>query len=808
MRWILAAGSLAALAAPAVGAPAPERLAALPASVTLTGPGATQQLVIEAARDGRMTGDRTARARFRSSNPAVAAVEPGGMVRALGDGAAVVVAAVEGREVRVPVRVSAARRPAVVRFSNHVLPVLTKSGCNSGACHGASAGKGGLKLTLRGYDPAADHATLTRQAWGRRVVPQAPEQSLLLQKPTMGVPHAGGMRFKPASAEYRLIARWIAAGSAPPAPADPSLTRLEVFPPAALLRPGDAQQVLVRGVFSDGHTEDVTRWVKFGSSDDAVATVDDAGRVKVRGSGEAAVTLWYLSKVAFTRITVPFPRTPPASVFDTAERRNLIDGLVLDKLRALGIPPAPLVGDAQFIRRAFLDAAGILPTPAEVDEFLADRTPDRRARLVDRLLQRPEFVDYWAYRWSDLLLVSSRRLPSRGMWSFSNWIRNSVAANKPWDRFAREIVTARGSTLLNGAANYFVLHKDPIDLSETTSQAFLGMSLTCSRCHNHPLEKWTLNDYYGMANLFARVRLKNGESAGETIVYATDSGDVAHIRTGLPVPPRPLDGRPLPLEATTDRREHLAAWLTSPENPYFARAAVNRVWRNFFGRGLVEAEDDLRLTNPPSNEELLAAVTADFVRHGFDLRHLMRTLMNSAAYQRASTPARGAVAEQRFYSTYIPRRLPAEVVLDTLSQVTGVPTEFPRFPRGTRAMQLPDTEIASYFLTAFGRPQRAQTCSCERQEETNVAQALHLSNGDTLNDKLRAKESVAGTLADLPDEQLIDTLYLRAYSRRPEAAERRRVLDVLRRFTGGTRREAVEDLLSALLTTKEFLFNH
>jgi hypothetical protein len=800
-------------ASPSLAAVAdPGQVVLLPSAVVLEGGGAFQRLLLERTEAGAYRGDLTSGARFTSSNPEVAVVDAQGIVRPVGDGSATVTAVISGRRATATVRVQGSRKASHWSFSNHVQPLLTKTGCNSGACHGASAGKGGLKLTLRGYDPAADHAVLTRQALGRRVVPTDPAQSLLLQKPVMSIPHGGGMRFKPQSREYRVVKEWIAAGSPAPSTSEPRMTRLEVFPKEALLRPAQAQQIVVRAVFSDGHTEDVTRWVKYGTSDDAVAGVDDEGRVTVKGHGEAAITLWYLNQVAFTRITSPFANTVPPAAYEGQAQGTTIDALVVKKLRALRIPPSPRSSDTQFIRRAFLDTAGILPTPEEVERFTADTAPDKRARLVDALLERPEYVDYWTYKWSDLLLVSSRKLPAKGMWAFHNWIREGVQQNKSWNRFVTELVTATGSTLRNGAANYYVLHKDPIELTETTSQAFLGMSITCARCHNHPLEKWTQNDYYGMANLFGRVRLKNGDLAGETLVLAAESGDVSHPRSGVPMPPRPLDAAAMPLDSPDDRRTRLAEWLTAPENPYFARAIVNRVWRNFMGRGLVEAEDDLRLTNPPSNEALLDAVARDFTTHGFDLKHLIRTIMVSQAYQRTSEPVPGNAADERFYSRYIPRRLPAEVMLDALSQATGVPTAFPGYAPGTRAMQLPDSQVASYFLTAFGRPDRAQTCSCERQQEPNVLQALHLSNGETINGKLRATGGVAERLAKqgLSDEQTIDRIYLLSLSRKPSVAEKERVRAALGELPkeAGARREAIEDLLSAVLTSKEFLFNH
>jgi hypothetical protein len=800
-------------------------LSLLPVQTTLVGPKATQRLLVEAKRDGRFVGDLSAKAVFVSSNPHVAMVGKDGVVRPVGDGTTKITATVGGRKASASVRVEKTGAPFVWNFRSHVLAVMTKAGCNSGACHGAAAGKGGLKLTLRGFDPVADYAVLTRQARGRRVVSGDPAHSLMLLKPTMTIGHGGGERIKRGSADYAVLAGWIQAGVPKPKPDDPRLQTLEVLPESASLHPGDAQQILVRAHFSDRHTEDVTRWVKFGTSDSTVATVDDGGQVRVMGRGEAAITVWFSSKVTYARVVSPYPAALPALAFTATDRGDdpeftFIDDLILKKLRALNIPPSPRCSDNEFIRRAYLDADGILPTPQETDAFLADAAPDKRRKLVDALLKRSEFTDYWTYKWCDLLLVSSRKMNGDALNAFYTYIRKSVETNKPWNTFAREILTARGSNLDNGAANYYVMHKDPIDLSETTTQTFLGMSITCARCHNHPLEKWTQRDYYQMANLFSRVRLKNGDRGNETLVLAAADGNIDHPRLGIPLPPRPLDGREMALDDPGDRRRHLADWVVAPENPYFARALVNRVWRCFMGRGLVEAEDDLRLTNPPSNPELLDTLATDFSRHGYDVKRFIRAIMNSAAYQRSANPVGINAKDERYYSRYIVRRLPAEVILDTLSQVTGIPTEFPNTPKGTRALQLHDSQVASYFLSAFGRPERERTCACERQQEPNVAQALHLSNGDTVNMKLRAAGGTIDRLLNdkVSDEQALRQVYLAALCRFPIEPERNKALAILAEAvsapngTPTTQREArravLEDLFWAILTDREFLFNH
>jgi hypothetical protein len=822
-RSIWTAIAFCFLASPVIAA----NLRVQPSEVTLTGPQASQRLLVVAVEGDAVVGDHTAQAKFVSSNPSIATVDAAGVVRTAGDGTAFITATYADQEATITVKVARFREPFTWSFRNHVIPVLTKAGCNSGACHGALAGKGGLKLSLRGYAPRDDHFVLTRQARGRRVDPVEPAHSLMLLKPTLALSHGGGQRIEVESPDYRVLADWIASGAPGPKADDSRVQRLEVLPRAAVLKPKDTMQVLVRAWYSDGHAEDVTRWAKFSSSEDLVANVDNDGKVTVVGHGEAAISVWFSNVVAANRITAPLPTVINPQVFAAAPRHNFIDELVLKKLEALHIPPSPSCTDAEFIRRAFLDATGTLPTPDEVKIFLADSATDKRAKLLDALLERPEFVDYWTYKWSDLLLINTSRLPQQDVWSFYQFVRQCVAENKPWDRFAREILTASGSTLQNGAANYFVLHKDVSDLTEATSVTFLGMSITCCRCHNHPLEKWTQDQYWSMANLFSRVALKNGDRGGEVFVQSQPTGDAPHLRRGVPMPPTPLDGKPLSLDSPVDRRHYFADWLTAADNPYFAKAIVNRVWRNYLGRGLVEAEDDLRQTNPPSNAELFDALAKDFVAHRYDMKYLMRLIMNSATYQRSSKPLPENAADDRFYSHYLIRRLSAEVILDAYSQVTGVPTPFNQvraaandsmtpyngYPLGTRALQLPDSKVVSQFLDAFGRPERIQTCSCERQQDSSVTQALHVNNGQTLNDKLRDKKSIVERwLAEkIGDEEAIRRVYLLALSREPTAAELSKFKGLLAEAAAdkkATRREALEDVFWAVLSSKEFLFNH
>lgn len=797
------------------GLNAAESLVVLPVEFTLSGPEARQRILVQASTDGRMVGQVADGVTMTTSDEKVVKIEEGFVVP-VGNGQATITAKVGNQTATATVTVEKFEQPHSWSFRNHVQPVLSKSGCNMGSCHGALAGKGGFKLSLRGYDPDADFRTLTRQARGRRIVPSDPGRSLMLTKPSGAIPHKGGLRFDVDSLEYRAIAEWIAAGHPAPSDDDARLKQLEILPTASQQKKGASQQMVVRGHFSDGHVEDVTRWCKFTSANATVASVDDRGLVAITGSGEGAISAWYLSQNVIATVSSPYETPVDAAVFASAERSNFIDDAVLAKLKSLNIPPSPRCSDSEFLRRVFLDTIGVLPTADEVRAFLTDESPDKRDRLVDQLLTRPEFVDYWAYKWSDLLLLSGEKLRPQALKSFYAFIRQNVADNTPWDEFVRQIVLAKGSTFDNGAANFYSLHQDPLDMAETTSMAFLGMSIQCAHCHDHPLEKWTNNDYYGFASLFARVRGKGWggdfrSGDGHRVIFLDDESELIQPRTGKPQLPKPLDGQALSFESVEDRRLAAASWLTSPTNPYFSRAIVNRVWANFFGVGLVEKVDDLRLTNPPSNPELFSALAAFLVSgdRPYDLKKLMRLILTSQSYQRGSQATKGNEPDERFYSRYYPKRLKAEVLLDIMSQVTASPTAFKDFPAGTRAMQLPDANIASDFLKTFGRPERILTCECERSDEPSMTQVLHILNGETLIQKLEAKDNRLSKQleANLPPEQLADELFLSALSRFPTERERQRMSEILSVASPEERRQSVEDLYWSVLSSKEFLFN-
>ena len=802
----------------------------LPSTVVLSSPTSRQRVLVEEFIDGRAVGLAGGDLVWNVSRPGVVKIADGELVP-VGNGRATVEVQTGKGSAELDVSVVGFDSPEEWSFRNHVLAVFAKTGCNSGACHGALAGKGGFRLSLRGYDPPTDYFNIVKQDRGRRVLLADPGRSLILAKPTGALPHKGGLRFETDSREYQVIADWIAGGAAPPADEDPTVERVEILPDAVQLSVGDNQDFVVRAHYSNGRIEDVTRWVKFSSSNESVASVDQDGRLIVTGPGAGAVTAWFASQTVISRITCAFPNDVPEDVYENLPRRNFIDELVAAKLSELRLEPSPQCSDVEFVRRAYLDVIGTLPIPTEVREFLADTTEGKRDRLIESLLARPEFVDYWAYKWSDVLLVNGNLLRPKGVKAYYEWIRNEVAENTPWDEFARKIVTSTGGSIENGATNFFALHQDPENMAENVSQAFLGLSIACAKCHNHPLEKWTNSQYYAFANLFSRVRAKgwggdyrNGD--GVRTLYVVPTGELIQPLTGKPQPPTPLDGEPLAFDATEDRRIHLANWLTAPENPYFARAITNRVWASYFGVGLVEEVDDLRLSNPASNEQLLAEASQHLIEHGFDLKALMRTILQSSTYQRSSQPLNGNREEHRFYSRYYPKRLMAEVLLDAVSQATDVPTPFTHigfpggdrqetkeYPLGTRAIQLHDSAVESYFLKTFGRNSRAITCECERSDEPSMVQVLHVANGDTINGKLKTKENRVSKLlsAGHSADELTDEIFLNILSRFPTDTERKEVVELLGQVpvdNAEARRLVVEDIFWSLLSTREFLFNH
>ncbi len=809
----------------------------LPESIALVGPHASQRLtIVQVQRDqnANQVGGQVAPKSIQWSidRPTVATLE-GQRVVARGDGTAQLTGIIldeRGKElerVASTIKVSGCEQPATIGFRYEVQSIMARLGCNSGACHGALAGKGGFRLSLRGYDAESDWFAITREAQGRRIELSDPGKSLLLTKPTGAVAHKGGIRLDTESKDYQVLAQWIARGAPGPSAKDPSLTHITVTPENSTLKRGEAQQILVQAHFDDGTQSDVTHWAKFSASDEAVMMVDEQGTVSVRGPGEGAIVAWFGSKIALSRITVPFEFEVPESAYAAAPRRNVIDELNLAKLRQLKLEPGKRCTDEEFLRRAMVDTIGRLPTVDEYEKFSASTSTNKRDELIESLLARPEYVDYWAYKWSDLLLVSGNKLRPTGVKAFYKWIREQVENNTPWDQFVEQILTAQGTTSEVGSVNFYAIHQDPEALTENACQAFLGLSIACAKCHNHPLEKWTNDQYYAMANLFARVRGKGwgGDSRngdGIRTVYVASEGDLIQPRRGKPQPPTPLDGEPMDLNDPSDRRVQLANWMIDPKNPYFARSITNRVWANFFSVGLVEQIDDLRLSNPASNEPLLESVSQYLIAEKFDLKQLMRLILQSETYQRTSDTAAYNEPDKRFYARYYPRRMMAEVLLDGIDQVLDTQTKFEFvafpgadrqktdfYPAGTRAIQLYDAAVESYFLKTFGRNSREITCECERSDEPSMVQVLHLANGETLNPKLQASKLINAWMdSKATNETILDQLFVMALSRKPTTTERESLEKTLSEYGTDERRQGLEDLCWSVLVNNEFVFNH
>lgn len=812
----------------------------LPATITLRGRYDEYRVLLDGnGHSGPQ--DATDRAKYTVIDSGVASIDEFGTVRPVKDGKSVVVASVGSASVRIPVVVTGVAPVTPPRFINDVIPILSHSGCNMGACHGAGSGKGGFKLSLQGYDPDIDYAAIVRGSAGRRIVRTHPEQSLLLQKATLGVVHKGGQRFRVGSPEYRVIRDWIAGGMPGPSSAEPRVVRLEVTPSVRTLQSGQTQRFAVRAIYSDSAKRDVTSETLFTASDDTVATVTPDGQAKATGPGEGAVLLRYQGIVATARVISPYG-VPLQSVArphhgdgDTARTADTIDALIQARLDSLGVPPSIRCSDSDFVRRAYLDVTGLLPTPMAVRGFLQGADPQKREKLIDALLGSGEYVDFWSLKWGDLLRSSRKLLSDKGMAEYNYWIRRCVADNVPWDKFAREILVAQGSPYETGPVNFFRTASAANELAEATSQTFLGVRIQCARCHNHPYEKWTQNQYYEMAAFFARVHQKKGPADKEQVVTAGQSGEVTHPKTAKTVRPCALDDRPVPADFHGDRRTALAEWVASPRNPFFAKCIANRLWKHFMGRGLVEPVDDLRVTNPPSNADLFDFLGKDLANHRFDLKRTMRAIMLTDAYQRSPIPTAQNAADTRYYSHYPFKRLSAEQLMDGLAAATGVPEKFPGYPLGVRASQLPDTTVPSYFLELFGRPARNITCACERTDDPNLGQVLHLMNNAGINGRLAAPSGrIAKLLASRASTaDVIREIYLASVSRLPSVDEVQRAVRHIegpQTVIGNTprplfdatswipgrsqfeyarkRRERGEDLLWALMNTKEFVFNH
>ena len=832
LRFCLAAVLIGA----AEGALAAEldRLEIEPRAIVLEGLAARQQLSVTGWFDERPY-DLNRDARFTSNRPDVARVDRHGVVTPVSDGTAAVSVVVHGETRTLPVRVAANGVIPKLSFERHVQPILTRFGCNSGPCHGKQRGQNGFQLSLLGFDDDSDFRALAHELAGRRLQPADPPSSLLLLKGTASIPHGGGRRLDPDGIHADVIEEWIAQGTPRRATDDPVVERISLFPTERLLAPDDRLQLRVTAHYTDGSQHDVTHLAAYQSSDAPVAAVDEFGLVQTGAlPGEAAIMARYQNLFATTALAIPLAGDVPSTTYTTLPRRNFIDDLVWQKLERLGIVPSPPASDAAFLRRAYLDAIGRLPTAAEARTFLADKNPKKKEQLVDRLLERPEYVDFWANKWADLLRPNPYRVGIKTVRSLDRWIRSQFRRNARYDEFVRGLLTARGSAWQNGAATIFRDRRSPDEITTMVSQLFLGIRLECAKCHHHPFEIWGQDDFYSLAAYFSRVGRKGPGlsppiSGGEEMIFTAATGRVTHPRTGEVLSPRPLFGTAPPVESKPDPREAFAEWVTR-DNEFFARVQVNRVWADLMGRGLVEPIDDLRTSNPPTNEALLAALARDFRQHDYDLKHLLRRIMTSHVYGLSDLPHERNLTDTRNYSRHYRQRLRAEVILDAISDVAEVPERFDAMPPHSRAVALWTVRSTSLFLDTFGRPDPNQDPPCERTPDTTVVQALHLMNAPQLYRKVTSEEARAARLANSEKtaDEIVEEIYLSVYSRFPTMEERQICLEILGdgsavaqsgsgqdvnagdsdKQTSQDRRRAIEDLLWALLNTPEFVFKN
>ena len=784
----------------------PDSAAIEPAESTLSGRRATRQLLVSGVYPDGSTRDLTRAVEWTSLDPSVATVSPKGQVVPKGDGTATIVARRGSIEAQATVKVERMAEPSPVSFRRDVMPSFSQAGCNMGACHGTPTGKGGFKLSLRGYLPDQDFVTLSRDAGGRRINPLAAASSMILTKPLGEIAHEGGLRLNRTTKTYEYLHDWIAEGGKDD-PGRPAAVRLEILPGTRILHaPATTQQTVAIVHYADGSSRDITPTCYYDSSNPEIAAVDADGYVTFKNRGEVAIIAHYLDLVANVRLThlVEVPGFAAAEV----PTDNTIDRAVFAKLNRMRIAPSAPCTDEEFVRRVYLDVIGLLPSPAEVAAFLADPSPDRRTKVIDALLVRPEFYDYWTLKFADILRSNGRLIQPKGTYVFNRWIRTNLERNMPMDQFVRELLTADGSTYANPAANYYRISRDPESSVEATAQLFLGVRIQCAKCHNHPFERWTQDDYYGFAAFFSRVRRKNGPRPDEEVIFAQAGGEVNQPRTGAVMKPKALGGPVLEAEAGGDRRDRMADWLVGPENPFFGKSLVNRVWFHLLGRGVVEPVDDFRDSNPSSNDELLDGLTADFVRSGFDLKGLIRSILASRTYQLAARSNTLNADDTIYFSHAATKLLPAEVLLDAISAVTGTTTTFEGLPSGSRATQIPDGKMDNPFLKTFGRPARELACECERESDSNLSQALQLIGGATVNGKLRDDKGRMARLAreEKSPEAIARELYLVALSRQPNPTELAASSKHLE--SAADRRQAVEDLGWVLINSKEFLFRH
>jgi hypothetical protein len=789
-----------------------------PPQVHLKGTDDSQQLVVTAVLHDRLQ-DLTGDVKYEVVNPAVVRITAAGRIIPQANGSTEIRATYGNKTININVRTESCDVSLPINFSNQIVPIFTKLGCNSGGCHGKSGGQNGFALSLLGFVPELDYQSLVKEDRGRRLLPASPENSLLLLKAAGLMPHAGGKRMEVDSDEYKLIKRWIASGTPFGSPKDPVVTRISVHPESRMLTRNNRQQFVVTAHYSDGSTRDVTQRAQYESNDQEIAIVDGAALVRTLDvSGEAGIMARYQGNVAVFRATVPLGVKIPDYQFP---HRTVVDQHTHAKWKELGIVPSELCSDEHFIRRVTLDLTGTLPTPTEVRTFLADPDPAKRDKLVDRLLETPEYAYFFANKWADVLRVKRRGQPGRafGTFAFHDWIRDAMATDKPYSQFAREILVASGGEAESPPTVWYKEVGSPEQFVDDVAQVFLGLRMACAQCHHHPYEKWSQDDYWGLAAFYGRVGKKVLQQPGGfqnqqnvlTTIFNKPSGTVTNKRTQKPAELTPLDAAPLTVGAEDDPRDKLVDWMVDTKNPFFAKAVANRYWAHFFGRGIVDPIDDMRVTNPPTNPALLDALAKELVDHNYSLKHLIRVIVKSRTYQLSAIPNQWNKHDKQTFARFYPRRMVAEVLYDAVNQVTNSPSSFNGMPQDKlapkRAIMLPDEGFTSYFLEVFGKPNRISACECERVGEANLAQALHLLNSDEIQNKLARAGGRADMLAQdkRSDAEKVTELFLWALGRPPSAEHLQIAVAHVERHAKD-KRVAYQNLLWVLINTKEFVF--
>ena len=785
-------------------------------TILVRGKDARQQLFVTGTYSSGQLRDHTRTVKYTVAPAGVLTVDQTGMVKPLADGEAVLtVTGAGGKTANLKVRVTDVANQPPINFKNQIVPIFTKLGCNSGGCHGKASGQNGFKLSLLGFYPDDDFEFLVKEGRGRRLFPSSPGESLLLAKATGRSPHGGGKRMEVDSHEYRLIFRWVAQGMPEGSDSDPVVVGIKCYPETRVMDRGADQQIATLATYSDGSVEDVTRMALYEANDTEMAESTVTGVIKTLDlAGEVAIMARYQGQVATFRATVPLG----ADVAQMPAEKNLVDKAVFGKLKLLGIPPSPVADDATFLRRVHVDVTGTLPSETAVAKFLADPDPKKRDKAIDRLLNSPEYADYFTNKWNLVLRNKKRGNDDTGStYAFHRWIWNSLYSNKPYDQFVREILAASGQWTEAPPVVWFREVDQVNEQVEDTAQLFLGLRIQCARCHHHPFERWSQNDYYGFSAFFSRVGKKNINLPGfsrqardRRIVHNPGAASAKNPRSGETLKPTGLGSPPFEIAVDRDPRHFLVDWMAAKDNPFFAHALVNRYWKHFFDRGIVEPEDDMRATNPPSNPALLNGLAKHFIDSGFDMKGLVRVICQSNTYQLSSLPNDYNLKDKQNFSRYYPKRLTAEVLYDAFHQVTGTTQGYGGLPSGTRAVQLPDPSKGPYFLKVFGQPQGDTACECERSQEANLAQSLHLLNSSEVQSKIASGSGRASKLAadkDRSNEEKVKELYRWVYSRQPDSDEMKIALSHLAKHEKELK-VAWEDIVWALINTKEFLFNH